>query len=211
MPEDSRVEVTGSDGYAATLTGSDTLRELRPGVYTLAVNREGYQPSRYDVEVQPGLTSVATVTLQRGEAEAEELPPQVAVPSRENIWHKVELQLYQDLTELKVDPNQAVVRVVHISPLTQAADARLMSLSQDSETEDAIAVTKGLTFPNDGDEMAVPAGTYDLRFDLTHTDYTLTTLSGLRLETDLLYTFYLIGTLGDEHVQIIPNVDALAR
>ena len=208
VPEDSRVEVNGPDGTSATLTGSETLRGLRPGVYTLTVSREGYQPSRYDVAVQPGLVATATVTLQSEDTTAEEVPPQVAAPNQGSVWHKVELQLYQNSFESTAE--QATVRVVHAAPTSPTVDISLLALDQGSEQADTVALT-GLTFPNKSDMVAVPAGTYDLQLYAATTTDALTTLSGLWLEPGLSYTFYLVGTPGDEHVQVIPNVDALPR
>ena len=181
VPEDSRIDVNGADGYFVSLTGSETLRELRPGVYTLSVRRDGYQPSQYNVEVQPGLTTTATVTLQREETGAQELPPQVATPNRGNVWHKVELQLYQDTSAETPTAEQAVVQVIHAAPTSQAVDVALVSLNQDGEQAEA-KLSTGLAFPNNSDEVAVATGSYDLQLYTVDTSYALTTLSGLWLE-----------------------------
>lgn len=208
LPDNSRVDVSGSDGYATSLVGSQTLDELRPGIYTLTISRTGYQTSQYDVEVQPGLNTTTAVTLQL-EATETDTPPQVSAANPKNVWRKVELQLYPDSSGSGSEQGQAIMKVVHSSPLSQAINVVLHP--NQSEQADALALTTNLAFPNDSGDTAVLPGAYDLSIVLAGTSQVLTTLAGLELEPSLAYTLYLVGPRGDNHVQVVPNVDALTR
>lgn len=72
-PADSRVTVTGPNGFLETFQGSATLRELAAGRYFVNATRSGYQPLARQVEVSdeaPAFVALRLEPLDSGAGEA---------------------------------------------------------------------------------------------------------------------------------------------
>lgn len=72
-PEDVTVQVSGPDGYAnqAQITGGQVFAGLSPGLYKLAVSKEGFQNLSHSVQVSAGETASTSLVLQRREGQGE--------------------------------------------------------------------------------------------------------------------------------------------
>jgi len=103
----------------------------------------------------------------------------------------------------------AQVRVVHFS-----ADAPAVDIATAGATP-ADAVVKGLAYPNATDELALPAGTYDLEVRLAGTTTVALAVPDVALKACKAYSVFAIGSaatpaLGGNALQAVLAVDATA-
>lgn len=74
-PADSRVTVTGPNGFLETFQGSATLRELAAGRYFVNATRSGYQPLARQVEVSDEAPAFVALRLEPLDSSAGEAAP----------------------------------------------------------------------------------------------------------------------------------------
>lgn len=204
----TKVSVTGPQGYAVHLQQGTTLPNLRPGSYTVTATRAGYQGAQYVVKVQSGKTSTLPITLQQGQGAPVRAPPTTAATAQPPVWHKTQLQLYQDKLALP-KAGEASLRVIHASPTTQAVDVLLTPLEGGRPAGKSEALFSKLSYPNSSKYAAVGAGSYRLQLRLSGTDYMLADLPEVPLRAGTVYTLYLVGDTEDSYVNVIPGVDAV--
>ncbi len=206
--EGTKVSVTGPQGYAVHLQRSTTLPHLRPGSYTVTATRAGYQGAKHVVKVQSGKTSTLSISLQKCQGKPVQAPPPTSATAQTSVWHKTQLQLYQDKLTLP-KAGEASLRIIHASPTTQAVDVLLTPLEGGKPAGKRISPFDKLTYPNSSKYAAIPAGSYRLQIQLTGTDYMLADLPEVPLRTGTVYTFYLVGNTDNSRVNVIPGVDAV--
>ena len=201
------VEVSGPHGYGVRLSQSATLPKLRPGEYTVRASRQGYQTAAYQVQVESGQTATVAISLQRGGG-GQAAPPAsggaVQQQAENTTWHKTQLQLYRDHLGAAIAAGTTWVRIVHGSPTTPA-----VSLSGARAEASPEALVDSLAYPNATDYLALPAGRWDLSLTVVGTDLELSRLPSLPLEAGTVYTLFLLGNNLDNHIDILPTVDAV--
>lgn len=217
-PEDSEITITGPRGYIARPASDTNLSNLEPGSYLVRVTRSGYQSARYEAEVQPGLGTAVSITLQQGEDAEEDVvdnPEALLEVLRDEqldqlVWHRTELQLYQDELPGFPTAETALVRVVHASPITDGLDLSVIRAPAPAWVPEQRVVTD-LTFPNNSPYEPLPARRYHLRFYASGTDYLVAELPDFVLEPGTIYSLYLVGNIDDNYIRLLPRIDGAIR
>ncbi|MCA9838747.1 MAG: DUF4397 domain-containing protein [Trueperaceae bacterium] len=208
------VKVIGPGGFNQTVTESRQLRDLIPGVYTVAASQEGFESIQYQVEISPDtLTTLPIALKEASDSSPDEAPTDVdsfaqaltSETSRELTWQRTQLYLYED-SPPTAEGQEASIRLIHASPITTSVDV-YMSDQPDPATLNLLS--EQLSFPNDTDRLTVAAGHYLLRLSPVGTKENLISLHNLVLEPKTAYTFYIVGSLSDSFTNIIPKVDQL--
>jgi uncharacterized protein DUF4397 len=102
-------------------------------------------------------------------------------------------QIYQvDLST--IDPEMARIRVIHSSPDAPAVDVAV---------KDGDVLVENLAFPDAGDFLMVPAGSYDLEVRPTGTTDVALDLPGVALDAGMVYDVFAIGQAGDGSLTVL--------
>lgn len=97
-------------------------------------------------------------------------------------------------TDLTATEGDARVRVIHTSPDAPAVDIAVTG---------GDVLIAGLEFPNAGDALVVPAGTYDLEVRPAGTTDVALALPGVALEAGMVYDVFAIGSLADGSLTVL--------
>lgn len=219
-PPDAQVTVRGPRGYLAQRRGEQLLADLEPGTYEVEVQREGYQTAQYQVEVRPGGTAVATLTLQAADDEDGDDAGELLQEQTEATWQRLELQPYQGDLPL-AGAGRALVRFVHVAPSIPHLGVSVVPLRGD-EAEDEDEASEGaspadptpdlsverLTYPNSVDYQAITAGRRQLEFRIAGTDSVLHDVPDVDFRAGASYTLYLAADPEGGRVDVVPVVDA---
>lgn len=203
---DTTITVTGPGGFSNAGTGDLRLRNLVPGVYTVEAAREGAEGAEYTVDVLADISVTLPITLQTADGGAPEEPAEPAQAPRDVSWQRMQLQFfsdskYEDSAPVAVAGGLAAVRVIHVSPVTPALDLVL------TRNADERRPWQGVAFPDATSYAALPAGRYTVTMRAEATSSVLGELRNLPLETGLRYTLYVVGSVVDSYVALVPSVD----
>lgn len=207
------VRITGPRSYAVGLDRSQVLNHLEPGRYTVEASREGFQTARFQLNINPGEVTALPIDLQRGDAgSASEMPTPPAQEVGTPVWHRTQLQLYEDSFETFPPAGQVFVRAVHAAPGVSAVDIiSRISDSVGTVESEMVTLLTDLGFPNASPYLSLPVGLQSLEVRLSGTDFVLAAIQDTQLIPGAFYTLYLIGTLNDQSLTLLPTVDAVLR
>lgn len=222
-PPEASLSVTGPQGYSVQRTGDQLLQDLEPGTYEAVVVREGYQRAVYEVDVEPGGTTVVTVTLQEADAEGEP-EPLLQQEDAQGAWRTLELQPYGADLPLPA-PGRALVRFVHAAPTVPHLSIRTISepagdegaagedpsgaaATPDGDRAPPLLQVDRLAYPNATDYLEISAGARGIEFRIAGTDSVVYTLSNLRLRPGFTYTLFVAAGPANGEIWIVPSVDA---
>jgi hypothetical protein len=228
-PADASVTVQGPEGdVVAGRPGPKLLDGLAPGTYRVEVQKEGYRPARYEVEVSPDTTAVLSVTLQRtsdaedegGEGPGDAEDPQQAGPDFVNLAapeaERRSLELHVYPTSIPIaSPGAARVRFVHVAPSVPSLDI-VASRPPEGEAQEAdrsasdVATVDALAYPNAAEYVRVEAGTTQLTFRVAGSANRLRRLEVVELRPGTSYTFFLVARSPSLRFSVVPTVDAIA-
>lgn len=214
------VRITGPRSYAVGLDRSQSLTRLEPGPYTVVASREGFQTATFQVRINPGEATTLPIDLQQGgDGSSTTTPPTPAAEELGTpVWHRTQLQLYEDSFTNFPPAGATYLRVVHAAPGVNAVDidsrreaATAAANPADPAVGASSALQANLEFPNASPYLTLVAGQQMLEVRLAGTDFVLTTLQDVNLVPGAFYTLYLIGALNDRFLTPLPTVDAVLR
>ena len=201
------IDIVGPGGFSQTFVGTKQLRDLLPGSYIVAASEEGYESIQYTAEVSANTEITLPITLKEstvGETaatEVESVATALQETTRDPDWQRVQLHLYEDKPPESEDES-SVLRFIHASPVTPSVD-----LSTEQKGDEPNVLLTNLGFPNESDLLETEAGLYTLRLSSSGQSDSLIELTDLTLEPGINYTFYIVGSLSDSFINIIPKVD----
>lgn len=205
-PPEALVLITGPRGFSRSFTGQLELEGLEPGDYNLRATAPGYAPATFATEVRSDETTTVGISLQQGEEGVAEETDRLAGAEPGPTWRPVELHAFRDEFSEPPPPGGSRVRLIHLSPSTQAVD--LLAIPTD-QRGDPVVLASGLTFPNASSYARLPGHEYTLQIRLAGSDAILSQVEELSIEPGGVYTLFLVREPEDNFLRLVPAVDLL--